>query len=179
MTFQEMLDVELDRLRRYARLLTGDRDAAHDLLADVLIKAHLRWQRIGRTDHPAAYVRSMVTNAFLSDKRRWSNRFIRTTRTGELPETAGPHPQASVDQREHLGALLSGLPHQQRAAIVLRYYLDLSDDDIAAELGCSAGAVRTYVSRGLSALRRRGIDDPPGRLPAVTSPSHHPLGDLG
>ena len=128
---------------------------------------------------PGAYVRSMVTNAFLSDKRRWSTRFIRPTRTGDLPETAGPHPQASVDHREQLGELLSVLPHQQLAAIVLRYYLDLSDDDIAAELGCSAGAVRTYVSRGLSALRRRGPDDPPGRLPAVTSPSHHPLGDLG
>jgi RNA polymerase sigma-70 factor (sigma-E family) len=162
MTFEEFLSGELDSLRRYARLLTGNRDAAHDVLADALIKAHLRWNKIGRMEFPGAYVRSMVTNGFLSERRGWSRRFISATRTGDLPETAGPSVGGAVDDRDQLEQMLLGLPEQQRAAIVLRYYLDLPDDRIAAELRCSSGAVRSYVSRGLSAIRER--ETPSGQV---------------
>lgn len=182
-SFQEFLDADLDRLRRYARLLTGDRDAAHDVLADVLIKAQLRWHRISRMDHPAAYVRSMVTNAHVSDKRRWSSRFISTTSTGELPERAGAAPQHAVDDRAQLDRLLAALPQQQRAAIVLRYDLGLSDQEIAAELRCTTGAVRTYVSRGLAGIRSRGsaatgIEVAPS-LRGPVAPLANPVGEHG
>lgn len=180
-SFQEFLDADLDRLRRYARLLTGNRDAAHDVLADVLIKAQLRWHRIGRMEHPGAYVRSMVTNAHVSEKRRWSSRFISATTTGELPEGIGTAPQHAVDDRAQLDQLLSALPQQQRAAIVLRYYLDLSDQEIAAELRCTAGAVRTYVSRGLTAIRSRDSAAPRSevgpRLRGSTAPIVNPVGE--
>ncbi|MET3803679.1 RNA polymerase sigma-70 factor (sigma-E family) [Nakamurella sp. UYEF19] len=155
MTFEQFLFSELDQLRRYARLLTGNRDSAHDVLADALIKAHLRWNKIGRMEFPAAYVRSMVTNGFLSERRSWSGRFISSTVSGELPEIAGPQASRSVDDRDQLEQLLTELPQQQRAAIVLRYYFDLADDAIAAELRCSSGAVRSYISRGLTAIRQR------------------------
>lgn len=168
MTFEQFLSTELDQLRRYARLLTGSRDSAHDVLADALIKAHLRWHKIGRMEFPAAYVRSMVTNGFISEKRRWTSRFISSTASGELPEIAGPQASRSVDDRDHLEHLLSDLPQQQRAAIVLRYYFDLADDVIATELRCSPGAVRSYILRGLTAIR--GRENAPAGPLATTLP---------
>ena len=170
MTFEAFLAGELDSLRRYARLLTGDRDVAHDVVADALIKAHVRWNRIGRMQFPAAYVRSMVTNGYLTKKRSWSERFISSTRSGELPERAVPVAARSVDDRDQLEQLLRALPQQQRAAIVLRYYFDLTDEAIAAELRCSAGAVRSYVSRGLRAIRERENEPGPGQEPSLTPP---------
>ncbi len=155
MTFEEFLAADLDALRRYARLLTGSRDAAHDVLADALIKAHLRWHKIGRMQYPAAYVRSMVTNGHISERRSWSSRFIGATRSGQLPEIAVGHASSAIEDRDQLEQLLMGPPQQQRAAIVLRYYFDLTDEAIASELHCSSGAVRSYISRGPSAIRTR------------------------
>jgi RNA polymerase sigma factor (sigma-70 family) len=117
---------------------------------------------------PAAYVRSMVTNGYLSGKRRWSERFISSTRSGELPELAVPAAARSVDDRDQLDQLLRALPQQQRAAIVLRYYFDLTDETIAAELRCSAGAVRSYISRGLRAVREREHEPDRGPEPLLT-----------
>jgi RNA polymerase sigma factor (sigma-70 family) len=102
-------------------------------------------------EFPAAYVRRIVTTTFLAERRRWSTRHIRPF--AAVPEPAAADPTSSVDDRSALHTLLAGLPRQQRAAIVLRFYLDLTDDEIAAELRCSAGAVRGYISRGLATLR--------------------------
>ena len=175
MTFDEFLATELESLRRYARLLTGSRDTAHDVLADALVKAHLRWNKIGRMEFPSAYVRSMVTNGFLSERRRWSHRFISATRTGELPEASTPPVDRSVDDRDQLEQMLLKLPQQQRAAIVLRYYFDLPDEKIAGELRCSAGAVRSYISRGLGAIREHETGSGPLQGLAL-SPAPGPLG---
>ena len=146
MTFEEFLAVELVSLNRYARALTGDRDLAHDVLADALIRAQLKWTRIAGVDRPGAYVRAMVTNGFFSHKRTWSSRFVRATYSGELPERGTPGGGGSVDDRDQLDQMLRTLPRHQRAAIVLRYYLDLPDRDIAVELRCTEGAVRSYIS---------------------------------
>ncbi len=153
MTFEEFLAVELAPLSRYARALTGDRDVAHDVLADALVRAQLRWSRIAAVERPAAYVRVMVTNGFFSYKRSWASRFIGVAHSGELPEQAASAGVGPVDDRQQLDQLLRTLPRRQRAAIVLRYYLDLPDADIAAELGCTESAVRSYISRGLAAVR--------------------------
>lgn len=153
MTFDEFLAEEFAGLSRYAALLTGDRQRAHDLLADALLKAHIRWDSIGFMEHPLAYVRRIITTLFLSEQRRWSFRNIRPTRTGELPETALPDPTAAIDDREHFSALLAALPRRQRAAVVLRFYLGLDNAAVATELGITGGAVRTAISRALSALR--------------------------
>ena len=169
-TFEEFLDEQLEPLRRYSRLLTGDRDTAHDVLADALVKVHLRWARIEPLEHRLAYVRSMVTNGYLSDRRRWAARFIRLTASGEVPDAAIPAAQSAVDDRELLDRLLRVLPRHQRAAIVLRYYLDASDQQIAEELHCSVGAVRAYISRGVATLRARRPDDI-GTTPALSDPN--------
>lgn len=153
LTFDAFVAAELPALARYAAVLTGDRQAAHDILADALVTAQLKWHRIAPLEHPAAYVRRIVTTTFLSERRRWSVRHIRLTRDGELPDTAAPDPTVAFDDREHLSALLASLPPRQRAAIVLRFYLGLDTAAVATELGITAGAVRTAVSRGLAALR--------------------------
>lgn len=161
MTFDEFLNAELPGLRRYAAMLAGDRQRAHDVLADALLAAHLGWQRIGSMEFPTAYVRRIVTSTFLSEKRRWSVRMILPTRSGQLPDVALPDPAGGVDDRGQLHQLLAALPPRQRAAIVLRYYLDLPDTEIAAELGITAGAVRTAISRALTSLRI-AAQDPAG-----------------
>lgn len=153
MTFDEFLNLELAGLRKYSAVLTGDPQRAQDVLADALLRAHTGWSRIGTMEFPAAYVRRMVTSEFLAEKRRWSVRMIRPTRTGELPEVLLADPASAVDDRAHLAHLLAALPPRPRAAIVLRYYLGLDTADVAAELGITSGAARTAISRGLAALR--------------------------
>lgn len=156
-TYEQFVAAELPALTRYARVLTGDRQAAHDVVADALVAARLKWNRIQGLEYPAAYVRRIVTTTFLAERRRWSTRHIRST--GFVPDRPTPDPSGAVDDRAALHMLLAGLPRQQRAALVLRFYLDLADDVIATEIGCSVGAVRGYVSRGLAALRITAADD--------------------
>jgi RNA polymerase sigma-70 factor (sigma-E family) len=150
MRFEEFAAARLPALLRYAMLLSGDREQARDLVQDVLARALVKWGRIGAVEEPYAYVRRMVTNEFLSWRRR------RRLRTVPLEEAAlaGREPvMPEREDRDDLRALLSRLPGQQRAVLVLRYYEDLSDDEIAAVLGCRVGTVRGYASRGLAALR--------------------------
>lgn len=161
MRFEDFLAAELDGLGRFARVLTGDRQEAHDLLADTLEQGQRRWRQIAVLEYPAAYVRQMLINRFLSGRRRWSARMIRVVE--HVPETAVDGGQSRVVDRDQLHKLLESLPKQQRVAVVLRYYLDQTDADIAVALGCSQGSARTYVSRGLARLRVRL--DVPDRVP--------------
>ncbi|WP_154768961.1 sigma-70 family RNA polymerase sigma factor [Nakamurella alba] len=152
MTFDEFLDLHLPALGNYAGVLAGDRQAAHDVLVDALITVQLRWDRIGRMASPAGYARRVITTTFLDARRTAARR--RTFSTNEPPERLhhddGP---SRVDDRDQLADMLDGLPDRQRAAVVLRFYLDLPDEEIAAALDCSKGAVRTLISRGLQQLR--------------------------
>lgn len=153
MTFEEFLDAELNGLDRYSRVLVGDRQLAHDCLADSLIKVQVRWKRIAELDNPLAYVRRVVTNTFLDQRRSWAHRMMHLVSAEHLPEQPAPSGLSGVDDRAQLHELLQRLPRQQRAAIVMRHYLDLPDADIADALSCTVGSVRTYVSRGLAGLR--------------------------
>ena len=155
MTFDEFLDSQLGPLTRYARVLSGDRQNAHDLVADTLVAASKRWDKIGQLDLPAAYVRRMLTNRHIDLARR--HRFIRWAHQPpeehQLPamsdDTNGVH------QRGFLDGLLRELPARQRAAIVYRFYLGLTDDEIAQELDMQVGSVRSAISRGLATLRTK------------------------
>jgi RNA polymerase sigma-70 factor (sigma-E family) len=157
LTFDSFLDEHLEPLQHYARALCGDRHSAHDLVADTLVAASERWERIGRTDRPQAYVRRMITNRYIDHTRRYR----RTVRAQALLETTGVvrDPITAVEQRQYLDGLLQALPPQQRAALVLRFYLDRPDTEIAAELGVTVGSVRSAISRGLAALRGRTTVD--------------------
>ncbi|MEU4695073.1 SigE family RNA polymerase sigma factor [Actinoplanes sp. NPDC023714] len=151
MRFEEFAAARLPALLRYAVLLSGDRESAGDLVQDVLTKALLKWRRIGALDEPYAYVRTMLTNEYLSFLRR--RRVPTVPLGGNVPDTVAAAEPASGRPDEELWLLLGGLPRQQRAVIVLRYYEGLSDPEIAEVLKCRPTTVRAYASRALAALR--------------------------
>lgn len=165
--FDELARTQLPGLVRFAAALTGDTQLAQDLVQDTMVRAYLKWARVSRTDRPDLYLRRMVVNGFLSWRRRWYQRTVRTV--AEL--TDGIHPSTDdqigrIADRDHLAMLLAGLGRQQRAAIVLRFYEDLDDAEIAKVLGCAPGTVRSHISRGLATLRVRIREDTqPFRMP--------------
>lgn len=131
-----------------AVLLCGDRHRAEDLLQDCLVKLYLRWRQVVRKGDPHAYLRRMLVNGNIS---RWrSSR--RETLTAETPDRVDPLAEAR-EPHEQLRTALMALPRQQRAVVVLRYYADLSEQQVAAELGCSVGTVKTQHSRAMTKLR--------------------------
>jgi len=153
MTFDEFAARHLPSLVRYAAVLAGDRDLAQDIVQEVLARAHVRWASIARLDVPEQYLRRMVTNEFLSWRRRWA----RVVPVGEVTprREPGPAPDTATAHadRDALLAELARLPRRQQVVLVLRYYEGLSDAEIAQVLGCRPGTVRGYASRALAALR--------------------------
>ncbi|GAA0916790.1 SigE family RNA polymerase sigma factor [Virgisporangium aurantiacum] len=148
MTFDEFVAVRLTALVRYAAVLAGDRDLAQDVVQDALVRLHARWSRV---EHPEAFVRRMIVREYLS----WRRRLLRRRALAAQLPAAGvvvDHAAASVE-RADLVRRLSLLPPRQRAVVVLRYYEGLSTAEIADLLGCTEGAVRTFHSRAMSALR--------------------------
>lgn len=152
-SFDRFAARELPALLRYAVMLTGDRELARDLVQDAMLKAHAQWQRIQSADHPRLYVRTMITRAFLSWRRRWAVRQIQLASTGEVEPPPTADHAASIVDRDDVWQRLAALPRQQRAVLVLRYYERLTDPEIADILNCSAGTVRGYASRALATLR--------------------------
>jgi RNA polymerase sigma-70 factor (sigma-E family) len=150
--FDEYVNAELDRLLRYTTALTGDPHLAEDIVQDVLLKARARWSRM---DTPGAYLRRMIVNEYLSWRRRRGNRDVVPAQQGDLDALSEPvadHSTAYVERDEMLGRLAT-LPRKQCAALVLRYYENRSDEEIAAVLRCRPGTVRSQISRALATLR--------------------------
>jgi len=139
-------------LYRTAYLLTGTHDRAQELLQDTLVRLYPRWDRVSVADSPVAYVRRALINAFVSAGRRPATRLLPL---GAQPDQArASDPYAALDDRSELWPLLLSLPERQRASLVLRFYCDLPDAEIAETLGCREVTVRSLVSRGLAAMRR-------------------------
>ena len=150
--FETFAQARLPRLLRYAVMLTGDRHQAADLVQDVLVKVFRNWSRIGSVEDPDGYVLRMVTNQYLSWRRSWTVRHV--VPVDELPDhAAAPDTGAAHADRDDLWARLGELPKRQRAVLVLRYYEQLTDAEIARVLGCSAVTVRGYAHRALASLR--------------------------
>jgi RNA polymerase sigma-70 factor (sigma-E family) len=143
-------------LLRFAYLVTRDHTRAEEAVQDALIAAYSRWSRICRAQDPEAYVRRCIVNADIS---RWRRFFRRETPTDDAGTShAAPHraaPDHAVAQAEHdaVWALCATLPAKQRAAVVLRYYEDLPDAEIAVILDCSPATVRSQIHRALASLR--------------------------
>ena len=156
-TFAEFAAARLPGLLRYAVVLTGDRDLAQDIVQDVLARAQLNWTKIVRAQSPDAYVRQMVLNEYLSWRRRWAVRNIQAVGEHVIDlmdrrDASRDHADAVVDTDE-LWSRLSALPRKQRAVLVLRYYEQLDDDEIAHLLDCARVTVRSNASKALKALR--------------------------
>jgi RNA polymerase sigma-70 factor (sigma-E family) len=142
--FAEFAATEQQRLYRRARLLAGDADAAQDLVQATLVKLYVAWPRV---DDPAAYASRVLLRTFLDGRRRLQ-------RERELHALADPR-RPDVDPARVVTVLgaLAELPPRARAAVVLRYWEDLSVEQAALVLGCSAGTVKSLSSRGLERLR--------------------------
>ena len=136
---------------RVATLLTGNPDAAEDLVQASLLKLYRAWPRIDTSGEPDAYLRRIIVN---TRRSWWRARWRQETPVPEVPDAAAGEDAA---ERHAVGALvrqaLAQLPRQQRAVLVLRYCEDLPEAEVASLLGCSAGAVKTHAYRGLRALR--------------------------
>ena len=137
-------------LTRTAFLLTGDRGAAEDLVQTALEKAHRRWTHIVRQDAPGAYVRRAMINTLISWRRR---RRVAEVELGGREDLPGPDEYARVETRHQMLQELRRLPPRTRAILVLRFFEDRTEADIAAILGCSIGSVKSQSSRGLARLR--------------------------
>lgn len=141
-------------LLRYAYLLTGDPHAAQDLVQDALATVVGRWEQVAATDDPDRYVRRMIANGRVSAWRRFGRRVVVVPAVEEDAGRPGRDPADDVVRRDAVWQVCRALPPRQRAAVVLRYYEDLPDDEIARVLGCSAATVRSQVHRALATLRR-------------------------
>ena len=153
MEFEEFLTANLGRLTRYAGVLVGDRQLAHDVLAQALITIWPAWDRVSAMQYPLAYVRAAVTTTFLDHRRTTGRRRTFSTSSPDLLDSPIESVVDRVDDRAEIDALLRMLPDRQRTVLVLRYYLDLTDQQIAAELGCALSTVRSAAARGLAAMR--------------------------
>jgi RNA polymerase sigma-70 factor (sigma-E family) len=129
---------------RLAYLIVGSTTVAEDLVQDAFARMHRHWDT---TEHPRAYLRTAVVNACRSHLRRLA-----------LERAYRRHPSAVADhmlaEADELFDALATLPSRQRAALVLRFYEDLSEADIAVALGCRPGTVKSLLHRGLGELRK-------------------------
>ena len=136
-------------LLRFAYLLTGDRHRAEDLVQDVLLAMHRRFAEALPLDNALAYARRALVNANTSWWRRASSSEVVVGLFADTPAADGDD---SAD-RDALWQALRRLPARQRTVLVLRFYADAADADIAELLGGRLGTVRSLVARALTALR--------------------------
>jgi RNA polymerase sigma-70 factor (sigma-E family) len=149
--FVEFVAARWTPLYRLAYLLTASPTAAEDLLQATFEKAYGSWSRISRMDYPEAYMRRMLTNALVSSRRR---AWLREVPSDSMPEAPADSGDIGVLDRSLLWPLVCALPVRQRAVIVLRYYEDLTEAQIADVLGCAPGTVKSQTSAAMKALRR-------------------------
>jgi len=142
---------EYGHLVRLATLLLGERGAGEEVVQDAFVRLHLGWRRLREPDKAPAWLRSAVLNGARSRLRH------RKVQRRHLTVVPGPAPSAEAgalagDDHRRVVAALAGLPVRQREALVLRYYLELSEAEMAAAMGVAAGTVKTHLHRGLAAL---------------------------
>jgi RNA polymerase sigma-70 factor (sigma-E family) len=161
-SFEEFVRARSAALMRTALLLAGNRGRAEaeDLLQVALERAYRRWGRICQSGDPERYVRRVLVNAATDWWRQLRRRPERALpddeQAGEAASQAGDavaDHASGVADRDFLLRALAGLPPRQRAVLVLRYFCDMPEAQIADALGCSTGTVKSQASRGLARLR--------------------------
>ena len=146
--FDEFAAARWPSLVRAGWLLTGDWQRAEDLAQTTLERAWRHWSRVTAADDPDRYVRRILVNEHRRAWRPWR----RLVPVASVPENA-VDADVSADTRDALARALATLTRGQRATVVLRSYLDLSEAETAAALGCSVGTVKSQSSRALARLR--------------------------
>ncbi|HEX3223051.1 MAG TPA: SigE family RNA polymerase sigma factor [Nocardioides sp.] len=142
------------RLVRLAVLLVHDQGSAEEIVQDCFIAVHARWGRLHDPDRALAYLRQSVVNRSRSHLRHLAVVRRHAEREAPADPVAGAdHAAHDAARRQTVLDALGGLPRRQREVLALRYYLDLSEAEIADTLGISRGAVKSHASRGSAALR--------------------------
>lgn len=150
--FNRFVTASTDSLLRTAYLIVWDLQEAEDLVQETLLKLARRWQRVRRMEHPAAFARKVLVNLALDGAARRTR--ARQELTGERPpdQPDESRPASAIDREPELLSALAALPPRQRTVLVLRYFLDLPEAEVAAALQCSLGTVKSSASRGLARL---------------------------
>jgi RNA polymerase sigma-70 factor (sigma-E family) len=152
--FDRFVADSTDALLRATFLIVWDLPEAEDVVQETLLAVARRWPRVRRMQHPGAYARRILVNRALRAARR------RGRARGELTGTEPPDRADAaaspdgIEARDELMRALATLPPRQRAVLVLRYFLDLPEAEVAAALKCSLGTVKSTASRGLARLER-------------------------
>jgi RNA polymerase sigma-70 factor (sigma-E family) len=149
--FSDFMHGRWSQLVRLGYGLTGDQQLAEDLAQTAFARAYASWSRVSRADDPDAYLRRIVVNA---NRSRFRKLRVSETLTGSVPDLASsPDGTSQRQDRDALMKALMQLPYGQRAAVVLRYWMDMTETEAAAVLGCSVGNVKSQASRALAKLR--------------------------
>jgi RNA polymerase sigma-70 factor (sigma-E family) len=149
--FRRYCEEYLSGLLRLGFVLTGDREAARDLVQTALARTFAAWDRVARRDDPGPYVRRTMINCLLNERRRDRGREVLVA---EVLDRVGAYDVAAVvEARVSLLRALQRLPPRQRAVVVLRYCEDRSESEVASLLGCSTGTVKSQAAKGLTKLR--------------------------
>ncbi|RMI36100.1 SigE family RNA polymerase sigma factor [Actinomadura harenae] len=145
---EEWVAARLPALQRYAYLLTGSAHDAEDVVQTALARTLAAWPRVTRKHDPEPYVRKAIARLVLNSRRRaWRERlWASPPERAEQPSWPG--------DRVVMWTALATLPPRQRAVVVLRYYEDLSEAQIAETLGCSPGTVKSQSAKALAKLKR-------------------------
>lgn len=159
--FAEFVAARSGALHRAAYLMVGDPGLAQDLVQEALTKTYVAWPRLRDPANAEAYTRKAITTTAISWFRR---RSFSERPSDTIPDRVAVGPAEAADERAWLWAALLELPVRQRAAVVLRYYEDLTEAQTAAAMGCAVGTVKSQVSAALAKLRER-LGDDPGLLP--------------
>lgn len=167
--FSDFVVARQQALLRSAYLMVGDTSLAQDLVQEALTKTYVAWPRLRRTGAAEAYTRKAITTTAIGWFRRkgWSHEHT----TDAPPERPAAGHADAVTRSEWLWQGLQQLPARQRAAVVLRYYEDLTEAQTAEVLGCAVGTVKSQVSVALGRLREHLGDDADALLPTLTSTS--------
>jgi RNA polymerase sigma-70 factor (sigma-E family) len=148
--FRDYVEARGSVLLRTALMLTGNRADAEDLMQAALAKTYLAWGKINDRAALDAYVRRAMVNTHIS---WWRHRKLEEFPTDELPDQAVADHSRESDLAEMVRRALDRLPQRMRAAVMLRYFEDMTEPEIAAVLGISLGTVKSTVSRAVARLR--------------------------
>lgn len=148
--FHDYVAARGSALLRTAVVLAGDRVEAEDLLQAALAKTYLAWDRINDRTAVDGYVRRAMVNTQIS---WWRRRKLEIYPTDELPDRPVDDQTNRTELQDALGRALGRLPKRQRLAVMLRYYEDMSESEIAKALGVSVGTVKSTMSRAMAKLR--------------------------
>ena len=151
--FREFMRGRWPAMVRLAYGLTGDLGHAEDVAQAAFARAYASWARVARTGDPDAYVRRIVIN---ENNSRFRRRRVTERLVDAVPEPSGPRAADTADALGDSEALMKALRRlgpRQRAVVVLRFWMDMSEAETAAALDCSVGTVKSQASRALAALR--------------------------